>query len=161
MEGAQELAELLSSRIRSGFADTDIYSRLPLTSRVQNSAFCFMGEKAFRQKHPKELAGVLMLDKMVEGYSASYFFENSTAVLFQIKYKNYINAREAMNSFIENNPDAKILPSQPSLQYFAVVETIEDQDLIISMGEWLYLMQSDKYSREAQNFFEFVLRGGK
>ena len=161
ISGALELAKRLEKLIPGDAIKPDVYEALPKTQMVKGSEFYFAGPKSFGLGFSPELADALRLGGAVEGDAAEYNVDGNTVVFIMVKYVARSQTLSAVNSYLNSRKDRPVIMPGESLQYYTIVEPDRSENYIAENGDWLYLLMSGPAGGKAQQFFEYLLRGGR
>ena len=160
IEETVKLASGFAKRIEGGRIKPDIYEMLPKTNMVKNSELYFKGPRAFENRFSPELGRALKIESALEGTAAKYKIDRKMVDLIKIKFPERREALEAVDSYLKTRNDRPILHSQQNLEYHTVIEPDRTEVYIAEYGDKFYLMLGAVPDRKAQNFFEYILRGG-
>ncbi len=161
-EGTLELASGFEKRIDGVSIKPDIFLNLPKANIIENSELYFKGPRAFGHRFSSELSNVLDIQYALEGVSAKYTVDKSEVDFIKIKFAG--GRREtlgALDSYLKSREDRPILQSQETLTYYTVVEPDKSEVYIAESGDTLCIMLGASLDGEGQDFFEYILRGGK
>ena len=161
MSGAEELLRGLVKRIRARGIKPDIYEILPHTNCIQGSEFYFMGSKVFQMRFSSRLATTLNIDTILEGVAAHYTVENGVVELLKIRYPDTESTLEALNSYLKSRADRPRLLPREGLNFYTIIEQDKSEVYIAEYADWLYFMSGSTPGGRGQEFYEYVLRGGK
>ena len=160
IEEAVKLASGIARRIKGGRIKPDIYEMLPKTNMVKNSELYFKGPRAFENRFSPELSRALKIESALEGTAAKYKIKRKQVDLIKIHFPGRRETLEAVDSYLKTRADRPILHSQQNLEYHTVIEPDRAEVYIAESGDKFYLMLGAAPDRNAQNFFEYILRGG-
>jgi len=162
IEGAVELASGFEKRIEGGTIKPDLFRTLPKTNIVRNSELYFKGPRAFMHRFSSDLCKALYVQYALEGVAAKYAVNHTELDLIKIKFAGgRRETLEAVDSYLITRKDRPILRSQETLMYNTVIEPDKSEVYIAESGDTLYIMLGAAPDRKGQEFFEYVLRGGK
>ena len=162
IKGAVELASGFEKRIEGGTIKPDLFRTLPKTNIVKNSELYFKGPRAFMHRFSSDLCKALYVQYALEGVAAKYTVNYNEVDLIKIKFAGgRRETLEAIDSYLGTREDRPILHSQETLMYNTVIEPDKSEVYIAESGDTLYIMLRAAPDRNGQEFFEYVLRGGK
>lgn len=162
IEGAVELASGFAKRIEGGSIKPDIFRTLPKTNIVKNSELYFKGPRAFMHRFSSDLNKALYIQYALDGIAAKYTINQIEVDLIKIKFAGgRRETLEAIDSYLRAREDRPILRSHETLLYNTVIEQDKSEVYIAESGDTLYIMLGAAPDRKGQEFFEYVLRGGK
>jgi len=160
IEEAVKLASGFAKRIEGGRIKPDIYEMLPKTNLVKNSEFYFQGPQAFENRFGSELSKALNIKSAMEGTAAKYTINRKQVDLIKINFPGRREVLEAVDSYLKSHADRPILYSQQNLEYHTIIEPDRSEAYIAESGDKFYFMFGGASDRKAQDFFEYILRGG-
>jgi len=160
MEEAVKLASVIARRIEGGRIKPDVYEILPKTNMVKNSELYFKGPRAFENRFGPELSRALKIESALEGTAAKYEIDHNKVDLIKILFPGRTESLEAVDSYLKTRADRPILHSLQNLEYHTVIERDRSEVFIAESGDKFYIMLGAAPDRKAQNFFEYILRGG-
>lgn len=161
MSGVKELAHGLEKRIRRSAIKPDIYEGLPQTSMVEKSGLYFMGTKVFQERFSYELAEALNMEKAIEGIAAKYQADDGIVDLIKIRYPDLEHVLEVINSYLKSRSDRPVILPQETLALYTIVAPDRTEVYIAERADWLFIMLGSSTSGKGQEFFEYIVRGGK
>ena len=161
MSGVWELARGLEKRIRRSAIKPDIYEGLPQTSMVEKSGLYFMGTKVFQERFSYELAEALNMGKAIEGIAAKYQTEDGIVDLIKIRYPDLEHVLESIDSYLKSRSDRPVILPQETLTFYTIVARDRTEVYIAERADWLFIMLGSSPDGKGQEFFEYILRGGK
>ncbi|MCE5248938.1 hypothetical protein LLG96_01830 [bacterium] len=161
IDGAQELARRIERLVPGETIKPDVYEVLPTTQRVKDSEFYFAGPKSFSLGFSSELANELQLGGAVEGDAAEYLVDGDTVIFVMVRYVGRSQTLSAVNSYINSHKNQPVIMPGESLPYYTVIDADRSENYIAENGDWLYLLMNGPSGGKAQQFFEYLLRGGR
>ncbi|MBN1291283.1 MAG: hypothetical protein JXB48_05525 [Candidatus Latescibacteria bacterium] len=159
--GAKNLAYIIEKRIPGDAIKPDVYESLPKSAKVDGSELYFVGPKSFALGFSPDLAGALNLGGAIEGNAAEYMVDDEKVVFIMVKYTDRQRTLSAVNNFVSSRSDLPLIQPRETLQYFTMIEPDKSETYIAENGEWLYLMLNSPRGSRSQEFFEYILRGGR
>lgn len=161
MEEALKLAYRLEKMIPGDTIKPDVFAPLPKSQKEANSEFYFAGPKTFALGFSPDLAEALSLGGAVDGNAAEYNIDGNKVVFIMVKYAGRRRTLTAMNAYIDTRKDRPIIQPRESLQYYTIIEPDRTETYIAENGDWLHLMLNSPRGGKPQEFFEYIIRGGR
>jgi len=161
IDGAFELASGFEKRIEGGAIKPDLFLTLPKSNMIENSELYFTGHRGFETRFSADLGKALNVDYALNGVAAKYVVGNTIVDLIRIRFPGRSETLEGVDSYLKTRGDRPILHSQESLKYNTVIEPDRSEVYIAESGDVLYIMLGAAPDRKGQEFFEYILRGGK
>jgi hypothetical protein len=161
IDGAFELASGFERRIQGGSIKPDLFLTLPKSNMVENSELYFTGHHGFERRFSVDLGKALNVEYALNGTAAQYVVGRAIVDFIRINFQGRSGTLEALDSYLKYRSDRPILHSQENLKYNTVVEEDRSEVYIAELGDVLYVMLGAAPDKRGQEFFEYVLRGGK
>lgn len=160
ISGAISLAEYFANRIQGATLQPRLYDFLPTSNRIDGTELYFMGPNGFKTSFNEQLADNLHIGGAVDGGAADYLVNSDEVTLLKIRYAGRQRTLEAVDSYLVSHRDLPIIHPRESLQMFTVIERDGSEVYIAEQGDWLYMMLDAPAGGDAQQFFEYLIRGG-
>ncbi|MFC1560916.1 DUF6599 family protein [Candidatus Latescibacterota bacterium] len=161
IDGAFELASGFERRIEGGSIKPDLFLTLPTTNIVENSKLYFKGHRGFETRFSADLGKALTVEYALNGTTAKYVVGHTIVDLIRLRFPGRPETLEGVDSYLKIRKDRPILHSQENLMYNTVIEPDRSEVYIAELGDVLYIMLGAAPDRKGQEFFEYILRGGK
>lgn len=160
VEGARELASGFEQRIEGGSFKPDLFVALPKSKLVPGSEMCFTGPRAFKTRFDPKLSDALMVQYALEGTAGRYRINGDEVDLIRIRFQGRHDTLASLDSYLASRRDYPILQSEETLKYNTVIEGDRSETYIAESGSILYMMIGST-GNQGQQFFEYILRGGR
>ena len=161
IEGAFELASGFEKRIEGGSIKPDLFVSLPKTNIVEDSELYFTGRRGFETRFSADLRKALNIEYALNGTAGKYVVGRAIVDLIRIRFPGRSETLEGVDSYLKTRSDRPILHSQETLKYNTVIEPDRSEVYIAESGDVLYIMLGAAPDKKGQEFFEYILRGGR
>ena len=161
MKAAYVLAAKLERKLPGDTIKPDVYELLPRTQLIEGSQLYFAGLKTFSLGFAPELGETLRIGGAVDGVAAEYDVNGDAAIFIMIRYVGRGRTLSAVNSYLNSRKGRPIIRPGNNLDYFTVIESDRTESFIAENGDWLFLLLNGPAGGGAQEFFTYVLRGGR
>ncbi|MFC1541314.1 DUF6599 family protein [Candidatus Latescibacterota bacterium] len=161
IEGAYELASIFEKRIEGGRIEPDLYQSLPKTNIVENSRIYFKGHRGFERRFTPELSKALQIQYVMEGTAAKYTVDTRQVDLLKLRFASRGDVLDGINSYLKTRDDRPIIHAMENRNYNIVVESDKSEVYLAEYGDIMYVMLGASPDKKGQEFFEYILRGGK
>ena len=160
ISGALLLAEYFAEHIQGATLKPRIYDFLPTSNRIEGTELYFMGPHGFETSFSEQLADDLHIGGAVDGGAADYNINSNEVTLLKIRYAGRLRTLEAVDSYLVSHRDLPTILPRESLQMYTVIERDGSEVYIAEQGDWLFMMLDAPAGGDAQQFFEYLIRGG-
>ncbi|MFC1551118.1 DUF6599 family protein [Candidatus Latescibacterota bacterium] len=161
IEGAVELASVLEKRIGGGRIVPDLYLSLPKTNIIENSKLYFTGLRGFESRFSPDLRKALQVQYALNGTAGKYIVGTRVVDLIRLRFSDRGDVKDGIDSYLNSRKDRPIIHAMETRNYNIVVEEDKSEVYIAEYGDVLYMMLGAAPDKKGQEFFEYVLRGGK
>lgn len=161
MAEALKIAARLEKLIPGDTIKPDVFEPLPKSQKVEASEFYFAGSKTFSLGFSSDLAEALSLGGAVDGNAAEYMVDDDKVVFIMVRYAGRNRTLAAVNNYLNSRTDRPIIQPREALQYFTIIESDRSETYIAENGDWLLLLLNGPRGSRSQEFFEYILRGGR
>lgn len=161
IENAVGLAAGFAKRISGGSLKPDIYMILPKTKLIETSKFYFTGPRAFKTRYSAEMSQDFGVQFASYGVSAQYYVDNAIVDFFELRFSERRITIETVDSYLDSRRDRPIIRAHEPLLYNTIVESDNYETYIAESGTSMFVMLGSKPNGKGQEFFEYVLRGGR
>jgi len=158
---AGELALHIAGAIRKTTFERRLFESLPTDNRVADSGLFFMGPKGFAKRYPSALGKALLIGGIKEGLSLKYRFNSSTADFMKLTYRETDTAHSALTDYLKYRKNRPVIMPRENLTFYTIIETDRTETYVADYADVVYLMTGGDAGGDAQQLFEYVLRGGK
>jgi len=157
---AQLLAEYFADHIQGATLKPRIYDFLPSTNKIEGTELYFMGPHGFETSFSEQLADDLHIGGAIDGGAADYNINSNEVTILKIRYAGRKRTLEAVDSYLVSHRDLPTILPRESLQMYTVIERDGSEVYIAEQGDWLFMMLDAPAGGDAQQFFEYLIRGG-
>ncbi|HDY89696.1 MAG TPA: hypothetical protein ENH82_16480 [bacterium] len=161
MESAVELASGFEKRIEGGAIKPNLFQTLPRANMVENTKYYFTGPQAFAYRYSVALGKALNVAFATYGVAAKYTVDHTEVDLIKIRFPGRRESLDAVDTFLKTREDRPILYSLLAPTYNTVLEPDDTEIYIAESGNSLHIMLGASGDKKGQDFFEYILRGGK
>jgi|GEM_PF-2666011 hypothetical protein len=161
IEGAVDLASVFEKRIGGGRIVPDLYISLPKTNIIENSELYFTGMRGFESRFTPDLSKALQVQYAVNGTAGKYSVGVGVVDLIRLRFSSREDVIDCIDSYLGSRKDRPIIHAMETRNYNIVVEEDNSEVYIAEYGDILYIMLGAAQDKKGQQFFEYILRGGK